>query len=64
MAGAGVGTVVGSGVSGGLDFVSNTLPSNKYTQPIKQMIKNGGSAFISGVAQEKVGNDVKENLSR
>ena len=63
VAGAGAGSVFGSGVSGGLDFVSKTLPSNKYTQPIKQVINNGGGALASSAVQEFFGNVVKNNVS-
>ena len=63
VAGAGAGSVLGSGLSGGLDFVSKTLPSNKYTQPIKQVINNGGSAALSSAAQEIISNRVKNEIT-
>ena len=60
--GASAGSVVGSGVSGGLDFISSSNLFGKYSPMVNKAIKNV-TPVASSAVQERVGNIVEDKFS-
>ena len=61
--GAGTGSIVGSGVSSTLDFISNSNLFGKYSPMVNKAIKNV-TPVASSVVQERVGNIVEDKFSK